>query len=267
MVIDKFECKIPSLEWETMVRVFLPDGYEDGKKHYPVLYMNDGQYVFYDDDNPAGTSLKFAEYYQKFSAYVPEVILVAIDAASEPARRTRIYAPFTKEFQVSEGKVFESRIDGLGERYIEWVAGTLKPLIEQRYRCLCEARYNGYCGSSTGGLNGLYAAARYNHIFSRFIFMSPAAAIWMDCLRDCFLETDLSGIEKVYLDVGTNEFGRMTTKEEFLEGARDVQELLIKHGLPESHLWQRVIINGEHRMRDWSLRFPDALRWTFGSML
>ena len=51
MQIAEYHKKITSLgSRDITVRVMTPDGYESGAKRYPVVYINDGQDVFRDED-------------------------------------------------------------------------------------------------------------------------------------------------------------------------------------------------------------------------
>lgn len=264
MKIDTLHRTITSLEDRTVtIKVFTPDGYENGSKHYPVLYINDGQDVFYDEDTFWNAeSLRFTQYYQDYGRFLPEVILVAVFAPEVPAVRTAEYSPFTKHFVVPEDKTFEPYIEGKGVEYLEWMTKDLKPEIDRLYKTLPQPDCTGICGYSTGGLNSVYAILKYSETFHRAIIMSAAVCIWMDKLREVLDAADYSHICRLYLDTGTNEFGRMTTKEEFLEGAETLREYFAA-GCPDSSMKYNVYVDATHNQREWRYRFPDALRWIF----
>ncbi|WMJ83805.1 alpha/beta hydrolase [Oscillospiraceae bacterium LTW-04] len=263
MQIEKINTVIGPLERDVTVRVMLPDGYETTQQRYPVLYMNDGQYVFDKEDFPEKDSLEYARYYRRYSFSLPQVIIVAIACPNNSAERTAQYSPFTKDFDVPAGKTFESRIEGEGISYLAWLTGTLKPMIDRSYRTLSDAAHTAICGSSTGALNSLYALLKYPEFFSRAIAMSPAACIWMDHLETVLDEADYSHIKYFYLDVGTEEQGRMTEKQEFLDGAANIHNAFLSHGVPEDHIQYNIYPGGVHRLSEWKRRFPDALRWVF----
>lgn len=264
MKIDVLNEYIASLNRSVKVRVFLPDSYETSGKRYPVLYMNDGQDVFEDEDAFwESESLRFRQYYKDYGKFVPDIILAAIEAPKDHAVRTAEYSPFTKDFNVPEGKRFESHIEGKGREYLDWVTLELKTKIDALYRTMPGAEYTGICGYSTGGLNSLYAILKYPEVFHRGIAMSAAVCIWMDCLKKVLDDAEYSHIKKLYLDTGTNEYGRMTTKEEFLEGADIVHTYFEKGGLSLNKLKFNIYQDAIHSQRDWRLRFPDALRWIY----
>lgn len=264
MRIDVLDERITTLDRDVKVRVFLPDGYETGEKRYPVLYINDGQDVFRDEQVFWGAeSLRFEQYYKDYGKFLPEVILVAIESPSDHAVRTAQYSPFVKDFDVPEGKNFESHIDGKGIPYLDWMTTDLKKKIDETYRTLADPDSTGICGYSTGGLNSVYAIVKYSGTFHRAIIMSAAVRIWMDKLEETLKAADYSHIKKIYLDTGTNEFGRMTNKEEFLEGAETVHGYFERAGLGEDIMKYNIYQDAIHNQREWRLRFPDALRWVF----
>lgn len=204
--------------------MFLPDGYETSEKRYPVLYINDGQDVFCDEQAFWGAeSLRFAQYYRDYGKFLPDVILVAIDAPEDHAVRTAQYSPFAKDFDVPAGKKFEPHIEGKGIAYLDWMTTTLKQKIDADYRTIPDADHTGICGYSTGGLNSVYAIIKYPQTFHLAIIMSAAVAIWMDKLEETLKAGDDTHIKRLYLDTGTNEFGRMSTKEEFLHGTETIR--------------------------------------------
>lgn len=263
--IDEINTTINTLENRPVkVSVMTPDGYEKGNKHYPVLYINDGQDVFRDEQTfRKAASLRYEDYYQHYGAFMPKVILVAIEAPNDPGLRTKEYSPYTKNFVVPAGKKFEPRIEGQGKEYLQWLTGELKPMIDKKYRTMADRDNTGICGYSTGGLNSIYAALSYPKVFGRLIAMSSAVCIWMDCLQPTLDNSDYSHLKYVYMDVGTNEFGRMTTKEEFLQGANDLYQNYLKHGVPAKAIRYNIYPNAKHNQLEWRYRFPDAIRWVF----
>ncbi|ADK81328.1 alpha/beta hydrolase [Sediminispirochaeta smaragdinae] len=248
-----------------MVRVFLPDGYNDNNGRYPVVYMNDGQDVFYDSHTFGGVeSLRFVQYYQDYGKFLPQIIIVAIEAPAVASERTALYSPYTKNFVVPEEKNFESCIKGRGKEYIQWIIEILKPDIDRTYRTYPDPDFTALCGYSTGGLNSVYASIAFQEYFHRIIAISPAIAIWLDKLQETMNHcSGCDSLKYVYLDVGTNENGRMTTASEFLEGSSTIVRFYESQGLNQDSLKYNVYQNAVHSQSEWRKRFPDALRWIF----
>lgn len=264
MKIEEMEVQITPLERDTKVRIMLPEGYESQNKRYPVLYINDGQDVFRDDQTYGDNqSLRYEEYYRDYKKFLPDIILVAICAPKDSAIRTRQYSPFTKSFEVPEGKSFEPIIKGEGILYLNWMTTELKSIIDEKYRTYPDPDNTAICGYSTGGLNSVYALLKYSHVFHRGIVISAAVAIWMDCLEESLETGDYQNLQRVYLDTGTNEFGRMSTKKDFLRGTETIYQYFKNNGLTPEKLKYKVFPDATHSQKDWSLRFPDAIRWIF----
>jgi len=182
---------------------------------------------------------------------MPQLILVAICSPDSRADRTALYSPFTKDFDLSNGQDFEPRIEGKGKEYVNWVVDELKPMIDRIYRTKSEKKFTGICGYSTGALNSIYAIlADPRKTFSRLIAISPAVYIWMDCLEKILDKADYSHITSVYLDAGTDEYGRMTTKEQFIEGAKIIYKAFLKGGVPEEKIKFGLYQHGKHTQSD-----------------
>lgn len=264
MKIEEISIQIKTLNIETTVRVLLPEGYDTSGKKYPVLYINDGQDVFRDDQTYWGAqSLRFEQYYRDYHQFLPSVIIAAICSPEDHSLRTQLYSPFTKSFDVPEGKKFEASIQGKGIIYLNWLTTELKPFIDNKYRTLTDGESTAICGYSTGGLNSVYGMFAYPHIFHRGIIISPAVAIWMDCLEKTLKKGPYNHLKRVYMDTGTNEFGRISTKEDFLKGTETIYQYFKNNGLGDDKIKYNVFEDGIHNQRDWRMRFPDAIRWIF----
>ena len=263
MNVKVFQTKMAQISEEMTFRVMTPDGYETSERRYPVFYMNDGQDVFFDEDAINGKSMRFAKYYSDFSAYLPQVIIVGIDCPMNNAKRTRLYTPYNKHFQVQKGVNFESDIQGQGDAYLEWLTGELKPWIDENYRTKSQPEYTGLGGYSTGGVLSAYGVLTHAESFSRMLALSGAFYNWMDCLDSTLDAVNVDHVKYVYMDVSTKEQGRYTTPEQFVTGAKMMNDRFINLGLDEKHLKFEVFEGLEHSQSAYKQRFPDGLRWIF----
>ena len=263
MNIQVYQTKLTSLDRDVTFRVMTPDGYETSSCRYPVLYMHDGQDLFYDEDAVNGHSLRYAQYYRQYSRYLPQIIIVGIDCPMNNAVRTKLYTPYTKHFEVPEGVNFESDIQGDGKAYLEWITGELKPWIDANYRTRPEGEYTALGGYSTGAIVSTYGVLCYPQYFSRLLEMSGAFYIWMDCLDKTLDSSNMDHVRYIYLDVSTREQGRYTTPEQYMAGTAIMNQRFISYGFDEDHLQYQVIEGMTHDQRAWRLRFPDAVRWVF----
>lgn len=248
-------------EGEITVRVMVPDGYENSSKRYPVVYIHDGQDVFEDKDIIWGDcSLDYLNYYQSYKTYLPELIIVALTCPKDRGERTALYTPFILKDGERSGV---SAIHGKGVQYGEWIVHTLKPNVDSLYRTISDASHTAVLGYSTGGLISIYLAFKYPEVFHRFAALSSAVALWRKPLSEFFSTAEGAHIERIYMDVGTNEFGRFTKKEEFVEGAQWLYDTYLAKGISADKIKYNIYPGAIHSQICWKLRFPDALRWLF----
>ena len=244
------------------VRVMVPDGYESGEKRYPVLYINDGQDVFEDKDILWGEcSMDYKDYYRNYRRFLPDIMIVALVCPRERQERTQLYSPFVHRGTGSSPE--DSDIEGRGKEYLDWIANELKPWVDGAFRTRTEAEYTGIMGYSTGGLFAIYAALARPDLFSRLAALSSAVYIWKDELETFLQQCGYGHLRRIYIDVGTNEYGRITTREEFLEGADMMYQAYLQHGVPRERLRYNIYPDAVHSQVEWKKRFPDALRWIF----
>ena len=264
MDIQVYQSRIETLSRDITFRVMTPDGYEEGNRRYPVLYMQDGQDIFRDEEATDGKSARFEEYCRKFGQYLPKVIVVGIDCPSTNTERSRLYAPYTKDFEVPDGINFERHIEGQGDQYLQWLTGYLKPWIDTNYRTRREGEYTGIGGFSIGALLSLYAGFAYTRYFSRVISLSGAMNVWMDKLAKTMDSSNLDCLKYVYLDTGLHDHGRFSDEKDFIDGAETIYRKLLEYGFDEEHICMRLIeeSNG-HTHEALRPRLPDAIRWIY----
>jgi predicted alpha/beta superfamily hydrolase len=240
-----------------------PDGYENGDRLYPVLYMNDGQDIFRDEDSYSGHSIRYARYYRDYAKFLPQIIIVGINCPPTNTERTRQYTPYTKDFDVPEWSTYEKRVEGTGRQYLDWIVREFKPWVDENYRTRKQGAWTGIGGYSSGTIISAYAVMAYPDVFSRLMAISGSFYQWIDCLSRTMDESDLGNIKYVYLDVSTNEQGRITKPEQFLEGAKMMYERFTACGFDETQIKFQVIKGLSHSQGGFRLRFPDAVRWVF----
>jgi len=79
MKIGVFQTKLIPFNRDVAFRVMIPDGFEEGSRFYPVLYMNDGQDIFRNEENFSGYSLCYTDHYSDYSCFLPQIIIAGID--------------------------------------------------------------------------------------------------------------------------------------------------------------------------------------------
>ncbi|GHB04255.1 esterase [Algimonas arctica] len=192
------------------VEVWLPPSYASNPdRHYPVLYMHDGQNLFDPEQS------KYAKWDwgidEALSALiidkrVPEVIVVGIH--SDEATRNFDYFP--QKAGGDHAEVFRrdfGEFDSAGlnaDNYLDFLVTEIKPRIDVTYRTQPERDETFVMGSSMGGLISLYAISEYPEIFGGAGMVSSHFPLADGVLVDYFA-TRLPdpSTHRLYFDFGT----------------------------------------------------------------
>lgn len=147
------------------IHMYLPDGYDHSDERYPVIYMFDGQNLFWNEDATYGTCWGIREF---LDGWWKKVIVVGVECSHYGNDRLQEYCPYT-----INSRNFGT-IVGTGEQTMQWFVDELKPFIDQNYRTWSHREATAIAGSSMGGMMSLYAVLRYNHVFGKAAVVSPA---------------------------------------------------------------------------------------------
>ena len=139
---------------DRFLRVWLPPGYDDAQnaaRHYPVLYLNDGQNLFEPATSFNGVEWQVDETADRLirEQMIPPLVIVGIDNAGKD--RVREYMPH-RSFQP-----MMLRVQGTG--YPSLLIKEVMPFVEHHYRVAPGARNTGLGGSSLGALIALNTVA------------------------------------------------------------------------------------------------------------
>jgi predicted alpha/beta superfamily hydrolase len=256
---------MPQLNREKRIWIYLPPNYgTDEDKRFPVVYMQDGQYLFdlflSSSDNPYISESMKHRLWQILSRYgnwqvdkrldrlfaekkIDGVIVVGI--SSDDGDRTTEYSPWSWQgAPVPEG-----------DQVIEFIVHMLKPYIDDNYLTLSGRADTAIAGSSMGGSFALYAGLKYQNIFSKVAAFSPVLTshVLGHKFTQFIEQQGKSYAMKIYVDLGNEElnFGPL----------EPIHEALLRAGFLDQELWFRHIPNGQHLVEHWGQRFPQALLW------
>ena len=236
---------IPQLNRTRRIWLYLPPDYHTSSKHYPVIYMHDGQNLFDVLTSFAGEwqideSLNTLSDQGDFGA-----IVVGIENGG--GERLNEYSPwFNPDFGAG----------GDGEAYADFLAFTLKPHIDSLYRTLPGREYTAIAGSSMGGNISMYTGIEHQDIFGKVGIFSPA--FWFS--DSSFIHLASRGIEqdlRVYFVAGENESATI------IEDMMAMYDALIEAGQDESEMFFLSEPDGAHSEWFWAREFPDAYEWLF----
>ena len=198
------------------IRVYLPPSYEHSpKRHYPVLYLHDGQNAF----SSAGPHCCFGwgsweldKTADGLSAAkkMREVIMVAVDNSRSRYQEYRGPNSSSPAKKPGASKRLPARTSGGNrfEKYAAFLIKELKPKIDQEYRTLPEASHTGVMGSSLGGICSVALAWANPKTFGAAASLSGSFQVE----RNHFLERVLRAYKRkpkpirFYLDTGTIDF-------------------------------------------------------------
>jgi alpha-glucosidase len=236
---------IPGLGRERTIRLYLPPGYDDSLKAYPVLYMHDGQNLF-----DAATS--FAGEWQVDETLDAmardqglELIVVGIDNGAGH-RLQELTAWDTRRAGHAEGAA-----------YVAFIVDVVKPYIDANYRTLRDRSHTAIMGSSLGGLISHYAIHRYPDVFGKAGLFSPS--YWY--APQAYDYTDAHRLPrdtKLYFYCGGKEDERMVGN----------MQHMVQHerrsGLAAQSIRVDVDPDAQHNEAAWGREFPKAIVWLFG---
>jgi predicted alpha/beta superfamily hydrolase len=228
---------IPQLKRTRRVWIYLPENYNSSKQRYPVLYMHDGQNVF-DDATSFSGEWGVDEFLD--STQRKKCIVVAIDHGG--TKRLNEYCPYDME---RFGK-------GEGDQYVDFLAKTLKPFIDRRYRTLKDKKNTFVAGSSMGGLISMYAVLKYPSVFGGAGVFSPAFWVGPKIFDDIKAKGKKVN-SKIYFYAGKLEGDAMVPDmlkafEEMYKVSKSKMETVIRD-------------EGQHNEPRWRREFPLFYEW------
>lgn len=246
-MIKKFRLTYPCFTGAEKRRlyVYLPRGYNtQSKRRYPVLYMFDGQNVFFDRTATYGKSWGVGKYLNRNK--IPLIVAAYECNCHADNGRLSEYSPFYYNPQGEWGGPYEPR----AAETMDWFINVLKPFIDQRFRTLPDRMHTFISGSSMGGLMSLYAILKHNNVFSRAAALSPSLDIDIEKLCEMIQEAELSPDTVLYMDYGQKEFSyEGWSRANFVRTA----QLL---GAKDILLSTRLIPDGEHNEASWERQLP-----------
>jgi predicted alpha/beta superfamily hydrolase len=232
------------------VLVLLPPNYDtETERHYPVLYVQDGQNLFDAATAFGGNEWHVDETAQEMTAKSEIEPLIIVGIYNTGEHRIAEYTPSRDKKQNAGGE---------GRAYGRFVVEELKPFIDATYRTCSDRDNTGVAGSSLGGLISLYLALHYPYVFGRVAALSPS--IWWDRRMILRLVRALkrSTNQRIWIDAGTDE-GKTT-----LTNVRDLKELLLQKGWRQGEDLAYLEVSGAgHNEGAWAARFGAVLGFLF----
>ena len=258
--LETFELPSRVFDFTRTVRVFLPPGYNDATnhdRHYPVLYMLDGQNLF--DACLAYDHVHEWQVDETVTRLVTErkiepLIVVGLDNAKE--KRAFEYLPWNDNLQNPGGTATA------GDRMPEFLIKEVMPAIASKYR-IAEGRENtGIGGSSYGGIAALYVGISAPTVFGKVLAESP---VLIPGNAKIVRETSYlaTAPQKVFMAYGGKEWDMPGANEAQVRMIRQIEANLKNALVSPSEV--KVVLDPEahHNEEAWAKRLPEAITFLF----
>jgi predicted alpha/beta superfamily hydrolase len=239
------------------LRVWLPPGYDDAQnhsRHYPVLYLNDGQNLFEASSSFTGVEWQVDETADRLirEGAVPPMIVVGLDNAGKD--RLREYMPHRS--------MHPMMLRAQGRYYPDFLMKEVMPFVERNYRVATGPENTGLGGSSLGGLVALYTAIVRPEVIGRLLIESPS--LWISN-RQLIKDSRTVRIwpERIFLAAGTAEAGSPERSRAVVDDVRELAAIVRRAVLSERRLRLVIAEGAGHTESAWAGRFPEALRFLF----
>ena len=251
-MVNKWSVPYPAVNGEEArdAYLYLPAGYEEEPdRRYPVLYMFDGQNVFWDEDATYGKSWGLEAFLDEHE--VP--LIVAALECNTGANNERLdeYSPYP--FSDPGWGTFA----GHGEDTMRWFAGVFKPWVDEHCRTLPDRAHTFIAGSSMGGLMTVYAVLRYNDVYGRGAALSPSIWVAPDKLKALAVRSRIAPDTVLYMDYGAGEMENHAGMRRSF-GAFGAK--LMGCGV---NLAMRIVPDGDHSEASWERQLPFVLETLF----
>jgi enterochelin esterase-like enzyme len=243
-----------------VVRTFLPAGYENTDRDYPVLYMFDGHNLFDRATSAFGSEWRIDETLTDMQArgQVEGVVVVGIDAAPDAAGRYSQYSAW--DWTGPDGQP----VAATGRTTADFLVETVMPYVNRTYRVRPGRAATALGGSSMGGYMTLFVGTRHTEHFGTLLSFSPAVLrtpMRADLLFDYMQHHPLAPGTRVYLDMGDAEELSYATSEALVACLWRTRDVVA--GMGPAELVARVIPGAAHNEDSWAARFGEVICWAF----
>ncbi|MBN8566741.1 MAG: alpha/beta hydrolase [Flavobacteriales bacterium] len=236
---------MPQLNRNRRIWLYLPPDYFTSTKHYPVLYMKDGQNLFDNQTSFSGEWQVDETLNTLFNQGDYGAIVVGIDNGG--SERLNEYSPWVNP-QYGGGQ---------GDAYMAFVAETLKPYIDENFRTRPEPEMNALIGSSMGALIATYGACEYPNAFRKIGSFSPAYWFALTPLTTYISSVPNLNQQRVYFVAGQNESSTM------VPNITTIRTTMQNNGLTTNNTFTKIDANGTHSESYWRNEFGAAYQWLF----
>lgn len=250
------------------IEVWLPPGYDaNAAERYPVIYLHDGQSLFFPQYTFGGKTWGMDEAMQRLIATGKTRGAILVALWNNGISRFPEYMP-QQAMPVGAAEI-PLRVGGqkmptrlvCSDAYLKFIVEEVKPFIDRTYRTLPDRAHTGVMGSSMGGLISAYALAEYPDVFGAAACVSTHWPAGDGCVIN-YLSAHLPkpGEHRLYFD-----FGTATLDADYEPYQRRMDEVMRQLGYAEGPQWVTKKYPGaEHSEKSWRERADVPLRFLLG---
>lgn len=242
---------LPTSPWPLRYQVLLPPSYDEQRsRHYPVLYVQDGQALWSSSSDPFGIwSLDTVIDQLLEIAVMSELIVVGIDTSE--ARMDRLGPKRDPSYN-----------GGRAAEHLDTIVQVLKPRIDAELRTRTSREDTGVMGSSLGGLFSFYAAWTAPEVFGKAICLS-SSFWWANRFMIRAAKIAPEPRPTIYLDSGVALQPDAPSQDGF-QHTRSMQRALLRAGYTNGDDLHCLAFPGHvHSTAAWSARVAMPLQLLF----
>lgn len=193
--IEKVELTVNGIK--RLVKVYLPEGYDESAEYYPVIYYNTVQQRFNDGGNDADAGDDFFA----SNSWHAQTSMENLRSSGGKAYVMVQVCSFLAENTPEENPEFVGT--GAADTFLDAFIGELMPYVKTNYRVLTGSENTTLVGADYGGLFSLYAALQHPEMFGNCVVMSPM--LWVNPGAFDGIRGQAAANQKYYLSAGSLE--------------------------------------------------------------
>ena len=247
------EMKLPFADEKRMVRVWLSEDYafNNPKKKYPVIYFADGQNLVNQKLCAYGCWKLDVVAHDLLINKSLSFIAVGIDSPRDSTLRfNELNPPYPPERVKKNNHPY-------GDQFVNYIADTLRPLINQYFHAKEEKEWTAIAGSSMGGIMAFYAGVTRSDVFGFSLDFSPAFFLYKEATWNNLLKSFVINAEnktRFFFYVGGEGF-----EKQFVSSTKMTYEYLKTLGFNEKQVMFLTDLKEKHHEDAWHKYLDKAL--------